>query len=279
MPRRKFETTFGEAMAQLGVKKLGASSGPARVRTAAQRRAEAEKTRAPISEERLQLLEAVERLQLQHTALREELQTTHRQLQQEYDDNSVLRQRLRDIEAARRADLATMAALREELAKARQQHQQVVAQRDRLQRRLDVREARQALDDSADADLETVGSADHGLQPDEGSDIRQAAFELAEVCTDLGIERLVIVGGSPNYRQRLTELFGDALQLRLIGGRERRTLKQAKADVVWADIVIICGGSILDHRLSELYRGEGVLTLSHRGLAGLLRRSTEMLSD
>jgi hypothetical protein len=100
-------------------------------------------------------------------------------------------------------------------------------------------------------------------------------FDVERAITALtgqGLHRVVIVGGSPSTREELQELVAGRLELRLVSGSERRTARDARADLRWADLVAIWGGTELDHRVSMLYtQGPGgrVVTCPRRGIAAM----------
>jgi hypothetical protein len=114
-----------------------------------------------------------------------------------------------------------------------------------------------------------------------GSDIQRAARTFLDACLVNGATRVVIVGGSPKYHRQLRELVQHhRIKLTLVSGVGRRTAKQAKADQEHNDLVLLWGGTLLDHSVSELY-GAGparVLTVPHRGISLMLLRAAEMLS-
>src|SRR5262249_57717632 len=74
------------------------------------------------------------------------------------------------------------------------------------------------------------------------------------------------------------------LELRLVDGTERRTVTQARLDLDWADLVLLWGGSELDHRVSTLYTGappalrRKLVHTSKRGIAALLESAVVHLS-
>lgn len=88
-----------------------------------------------------------------------------------------------------------------------------------------------------------------------GSRNDRALTELVEACEAAGVRRVVIVGGSPDVRRELGAVSGGP-ELRLVDGTERRTRPEAQRDLLWADLVVICGASQLAHRVSNLYKGD-----------------------
>lgn len=116
-----------------------------------------------------------------------------------------------------------------------------------------------------------------------GSDNRRAAAELIELCRARSIRRFVVVGGSPSVRQELARSVGDGLELRMIDGTERRTAERARADVEWADVVMVWGASELHHKVSWLYTQvppplrRKVVVVAKRGVAALLGAAMEHL--
>jgi hypothetical protein len=254
----KFETSFSELMTGIGVKKISTSTAKKATDPSAPM---ASRDRGEIQ----QLLDTVAGLQQQRRALQAKIRSQDQALMKAAERAAHLNEKLRNQESVRQQDLKRMISQRQELTELRQSSKTMRTQRDGLQRQLDARPI-------------PTPEPKKPEPPPEGSDVRQAAWTLSEVFTDLNIERLLIVGGSPNYHIQLQELFGGALQLRLIDGQSRRNLKQARADVQWADLAVVWGGTILAHRLSDLYTGDSVLLIPHRGIVGMMRQLAESLS-
>jgi hypothetical protein len=259
----KFETTFGELMARQGIaplpeKKKSKAVTPESIEIPPM----GSRDRGEIQ----QLLDTIAQLQQQRRDLQDKLRSQEQTLMTTAEEIALLREKLRNQEAVRQQDLKLMVSQRQELVELRQSNLTLRSQRDALQRRLDVRPKPEP--EPAEPEPEP-----------EGSDVRQAAWALSAALRDLSIDRLLIVGGSPSYHIQLQELFGGALDLRLIDGTARRNLRQARADVQWADLAVVWGGTILDHRLSELYTGEAVVLIPHRGIVGMMRQLTESLSS
>ncbi|MFT3837622.1 MAG: hypothetical protein QM723_11560 [Myxococcaceae bacterium] len=109
-----------------------------------------------------------------------------------------------------------------------------------------------------------------------GSDNRRAVKELIDAFASRGWKKLVVVGGSPSVREELERSLGSALTLRVVDGTERRPIERAKADLDWADVVLVWSASELHHKVSLQYTqvaGEAKKKLVHchrRGIAQLL---------
>lgn len=104
-----------------------------------------------------------------------------------------------------------------------------------------------------------------------GSVISAAAASLVAACQRAGWRRLCIVGGSPAARTRIEEEAGGKLELRLIDGTGKRTQQDARADLTWADHIVIWASTQLAHRVSAHYQGRPTCsTVDGRGIADLL---------
>jgi len=87
-----------------------------------------------------------------------------------------------------------------------------------------------------------------------------------------GMRRLVVVGGSPGTHGELRALVGNRLDLRVVTGTDRRTGRDAKGDLAWADLVVVWGATELKHKVSKLYtdgKPRHVVTCPKRGIAAL----------
>ena len=116
----------------------------------------------------------------------------------------------------------------------------------------------------------------------QGSNNRRAALRLALRMRELGLDRLLVVGGSDDSRAELARLLGDYLELRLVvGAGVSRSLKDARADMNWAQVMVIWGGTELDHKVSNLYddppAGVVVVRLDRRGIEALANAVLERL--
>ena len=104
-----------------------------------------------------------------------------------------------------------------------------------------------------------------------GSANARAVDEMVAAMQAAGLVRLCVVGGSPNTRVELERLVAGRVDLRLVDGAEYRHGQQAQSDLAWADRVALWGGTILAHRVSNLYRGDHVIQFARRSIQELAR--------
>jgi hypothetical protein len=108
-----------------------------------------------------------------------------------------------------------------------------------------------------------------------GSDNARATQELLAACASVGIQRLLVVGGSPSVREELRDALGSALDLRTVDGTERRTQDRARGDLEWAHLVVLWGATELDHKVSSHYAHPSpehrrkLVHVARRGIAAL----------
>lgn len=109
-----------------------------------------------------------------------------------------------------------------------------------------------------------------------GSNNRRAEVAFLETCKRRGVNKVVVVGGSPAVREELEAKLGARLHLRMVDGTERRTGNQAQGDLEWGDLVLVWGATELHHKVSSHYTQPGsphrhkVVHVVRRGVAALL---------
>lgn len=108
---------------------------------------------------------------------------------------------------------------------------------------------------------------------------REEAVRLfKQVCHKYQVQRLNVVGGSPQYHRQLEDLLAPEIDVRAIDGTAANNSQRARHQVEGADLTMVWAGSQLLHRVSELYtslRDKRVVIIAHRGLEGMLRQLTE----
>lgn len=113
-----------------------------------------------------------------------------------------------------------------------------------------------------------------------GSDNQRAVADFVQA---FGRGKLCIVGGSPSVWEELERLFAGRVELRLVDGTIRRTSDHAKADLEWADLVLLWGATELHHKVSMHYSNapqpvkKKVVHVPKRGIAQLLAGALEHL--
>jgi hypothetical protein len=109
-----------------------------------------------------------------------------------------------------------------------------------------------------------------------GSNNARAVSDMVDACRAAGIERLVVVGGSPNARRDLDETVAGSLDLRLVDGTRSMTRQAAQADIAWADLIVVLGATQLAHKVSKLYTRDPA---ARKKLVTTSRRGIEAIAD
>ena len=102
---------------------------------------------------------------------------------------------------------------------------------------------------------------------------RRTGIGLAARCAALGIHRILIVGGAPaGQRELQRSLAGVALDF--VDGNAKKDAKQARAEMLRAEVVVIWGNTALAHSVSSLYRrppaGVALVQVATSGAASVL---------
>jgi hypothetical protein len=109
-----------------------------------------------------------------------------------------------------------------------------------------------------------------------GSNNTRAVREMVAACISAGVNRLVVVGGSPNTRLELSELIDSDLELRQVDGTRSVSRRAAHCDIAWADLVVVLGATQLAHKVSTLYTRDSE---ARRKLVSTSRRGIEAIAD
>ncbi len=115
-----------------------------------------------------------------------------------------------------------------------------------------------------------------------GSDIRRLVRQFVDACLLSGLLKITVVGGSPKYHRQLRDLVDHhRLDLELVNGTVRRNARQARADMDNRDVIVLWGGTLLDHSISDLYDNSGrarLVRIPHRGIGGMLAQAARWLN-
>jgi len=132
-------------------------------------------------------------------------------------------------------------------------------------------EGRRGLATDGDARIVVAAATQADCAMCGGSANRREVDRMVDAWRRAGLARLCVVGGSPNTRKELEDLVAGRLELRLVDGTSNRAAAQVTADLAWADRVALWGGTQLDHKVSEKYRGPNVVQFAKRSIGALAR--------
>ncbi len=105
-----------------------------------------------------------------------------------------------------------------------------------------------------------------------GSKDDAALKRMAAAADAANMRRILVVGGTPAKRTEIAEKSPDGVEWRLLDGQKSRDDRYFRADRNWADVIVIWGSTLLDHRVSNHFAGRGddrVITVERRGIAAL----------
>ncbi len=110
----------------------------------------------------------------------------------------------------------------------------------------------------------------------------RARARIYAACIATGARRLVVVGGSPSHREELAgggarwgrEIVGPlGIEWRFVDGSGRHTETAARANIAWADLVVIWAPTQLGHTVSDQYTGSArhprTATCARKGFGAL----------
>ncbi len=100
--------------------------------------------------------------------------------------------------------------------------------------------------------------------------IDRAIEEFSAACLLMGKRRVLIVGGTPSYRNQLQNGVDKRIQLTLVDGNRKNFRTPARPD-----FTIVWGATELDHASSDHF--PDAFAVHHRGITGMLERVTARL--
>jgi hypothetical protein len=116
-----------------------------------------------------------------------------------------------------------------------------------------------------------------------GSDTRRACLRLRKAmqAADRHQLRLMVVGGAPGTSAELASLDLGPVRMRSIFGNRPHELSGVRADLAWADLLLVWSATELAHKVSVPYVatahafGVPILTCPRRGVAALVDTLTQ----
>lgn len=211
--KNRFETTFGELMAQQGITK---STWGSTAKAPSQKRSPSAPTSPSSSHDRAavdRLLETIHHLQQQRDMLRAELEKRDARIDALIADVAAAQHKLRDMEALRHTDMHALSKMRHALSEA--QHRQRT-----LQKECDTLRRKQP----------------HTPTQHPSPALKDAGQQAGRACHQLDIHRLAIAGAPPHAIQPLHTVLGPHVALRMLNAQTSDDL-----DPSWADMVVTVG--------------------------------------
>jgi hypothetical protein len=90
------------------------------------------------------------------------------------------------------------------------------------------------------------------------------------------VARLLVVGGSPVYRDEMIKHVDQRLACRFVDGTREPRRDEAKANRAWADLCVVWGPSQLKHKISDQYKGaQQKVMVTERSIKSLCRTVIE----
>jgi hypothetical protein len=116
-----------------------------------------------------------------------------------------------------------------------------------------------------------------------GSDKRRACLRLRKALQTAGRHqlRLIVVGGAPRTSAELASLDLGPVTMRSIFGDRPHELSGVRADIAWADLLLVWSATELAHKVSVPYvttaqaLGVPIITCPRRGVAALVDTLTQ----
>lgn len=102
----------------------------------------------------------------------------------------------------------------------------------------------------------------------------QALRTMVRSLKQAGRSRLVIVGGSPNSRQQLTDVLSDTtIKFRMVDGERAPQPRRAQQWAEWADLIVIWASTAVGHKVTEHFQRpehtDHTIVVPRRGLEAL----------
>ena len=108
-----------------------------------------------------------------------------------------------------------------------------------------------------------------------GSPACNALHGLATSLVEVGLSRILVVGGTEEKAQEITEKSPGTIEWRFIDGtkgHDDRYYRYYRADRTWAHVIALWGRTPLDHKVSSHFDGKGdcrVIRISGTGTTSL----------
>lgn len=113
-----------------------------------------------------------------------------------------------------------------------------------------------------------------------GSKDRSALERMVSALADANIARILVVGGTEAKGREILQKSPRGVEWRFVDGTKSKDDRYFRPARRWADIIVIWGSTVLDHKVSSHFEGRGddrVITVTRRSIGALADAVVEHL--
>lgn len=114
-----------------------------------------------------------------------------------------------------------------------------------------------------------------------GSNDRRALEKMASTMVAAGMSRVLVVGGTDAKCREILKKSPCEVQWRFVDGKKSRDDRYFRHNREWAEVIIIWGSTVLDHRVSAHFDRKGdhrVITVTRRSIGALAHEVVDHLN-
>ena len=114
-----------------------------------------------------------------------------------------------------------------------------------------------------------------------GSKDRSSLAAMASALAGANVSKVLIVGGTEAKTREIREKSPTGIEWRFVDGTRSKDDRYFRPARRWADIIVIWGSTVLDHRVSSHFEAKGdsrVITVTRRSIGALAEAVVEHLS-
>ena len=114
-----------------------------------------------------------------------------------------------------------------------------------------------------------------------GSKDRSALERMVSALADTNIAKVLVVGGTEAKGREILQKSPRGVEWRFVDGTKSKDDRYFRPARRWADIIVIWGSTVLDHKVSSHFEGRGddrVITVTRRSIGALADAVVEHLN-
>ena len=114
-----------------------------------------------------------------------------------------------------------------------------------------------------------------------GSKDRSSLMSMASALADANVSRVLVVGGTEAKTREIREKSPPGVEWRFVDGTRSKDDRYFRHNRRWAEIIVIWGSTVLDHRVSSHFESKGdgrVITVTRRSIGALADAVVEHLN-